>query len=114
MDLSTVHVLEKSSAAVALASWRDRLYLAWTGTDARLNVISAPDGQNFADKTHINEKSFRAVATPSGQGGTTVTYISLGPALAGSASASTWPGPPPTATSTFGWPDRMARLRRCS
>jgi len=88
MDLTTVTLREKSSAAPALTSWQGRLYVAWTGTDTRLNVMSTPDGRSFSDKIRLDEKSYRTESSSSmGPGGSSTTdYICLSPALAGSAS----------------------------
>jgi len=39
---------ETSRKAPALAWCKSRLYLAWTGTDHRLNLASSPEGKEFA------------------------------------------------------------------
>jgi hypothetical protein len=33
-----VRLDEKSAASCALTTWDDRVYLAWTGSDTRLNL----------------------------------------------------------------------------
>ncbi len=43
--------------APALVSHAGRLWLAWTGTDRRLNVMSSPDGVSFGQKMVLDERS---------------------------------------------------------
>ena len=45
---------------VALLSHAGRLWLAWTGTDRRLNVMSSPDGVTFDQKVTLDERSTTA------------------------------------------------------
>ncbi len=41
---------EKSQVSPAVASWNGHLHIAWTGRDRRLNLMSSPDGGQFAEK----------------------------------------------------------------
>ena len=41
----------------ALASHGGRVWVAWTGSDRRLNVMSSPDGAYFDQKLVLDERS---------------------------------------------------------
>jgi hypothetical protein len=41
----------------ALMSHGGRLWVAWTGTDRRLNIMSSADGSNFDRKFVLDERS---------------------------------------------------------
>jgi hypothetical protein len=53
-----VIVPERASAACALAEWQGRAYLAWTGSDFRLNIASSADGARFEGKQIIPHHSY--------------------------------------------------------
>jgi hypothetical protein len=86
-----VVVPERASAACGLAAWQGRAYLAWTGSDFRLNIASSADGARFEGKQIIPHRSYTTETTSS----TTYTgpnssptstsstrHIGLAPALA--------------------------------
>jgi hypothetical protein len=86
-----VRLGETSDAPCAVTTWRDQLYLAWTGTDMHINVASSADGQQIAGKQRLAEKSYKRVTENSphaNQPGTnqssTTKTVALAPALAGS------------------------------
>ena len=79
--LDGVRLDEKSSAAVAVTSWHDQLYLAWTGTDLHINLASSPDGREIVGKRRTAQRSYTQVTTSTGQSTTTQT-IALAPSLA--------------------------------
>ena len=74
--LDGVRLDETSSAAVAVTGWRDRLYLAWTGTDKHVNLASSPDGREFSAKQRLDDQSYRK-ETGGGQ-----QNVALAPSLA--------------------------------
>ena len=82
-----VRLDEKSSAACAVLSWRDQLYVAWTGTDMYLNLASSADGRALLAKQRLAQRSYKQVTTASsGQNqAPTTTTVALPPSLAGSA-----------------------------
>jgi hypothetical protein len=76
-----VRLDEKSSAGLAVVSWHDRLHLAWTGNDMRVNLASSPDGREITGKQRLDQRSYKQVTT--GDGHTTSTRnVALAPALA--------------------------------
>lgn len=88
---------EKSSAACAVTSWLDQLYVAWTGSDLYLNMIASPQWGQFAGKRRLRERSYKRVTSSSsssaspgtGSGmsrtsSSTTRNVALAPALAGS------------------------------
>jgi hypothetical protein len=84
--LASVRLDEKSAAACAVTTWRDQLYLAWTGTDMHINVASSVDGREIMGKQRLAEVSYKRVTKSSSgtnQSSTTQT-VALAPALAGS------------------------------
>ncbi len=84
--LASVRLDEKSAAACAVATWRDQLYLAWTGTDMHINVASSVDGRGITGKQRLAEVSYKRVTRSSSgtnQSSTTAT-VALAPALDGS------------------------------
>lgn len=74
-----VRLEERSRATCSVASWQGQLYLAWTGSDGRLNLMVATDGFRFGDKRTLSERSVRTEG--SGENSST---IPMGPALAAS------------------------------
>jgi hypothetical protein len=50
--------LGERSVAFAMTSWRDRLYVAWTGTDLYLNVAWSPDGREITGKQRLPQQSY--------------------------------------------------------
>lgn len=46
-----------STTSPALVSHGGRLWVAWTGTDRRLNVMSSVDGTRFDHKIVLDERS---------------------------------------------------------
>lgn len=86
--LTCVMVNEKSSAACAVTSWNDQLYVAWTGTDLFLNIVSSPDWGVFAGPRRLPHRSYKTETTSSSNmsssgTGSTTTTIALPPAVAG-------------------------------
>jgi len=82
--LASVRLNERSSAAGAITSWRDRVYLAWTGTDLCLNMASSPDGREFVDKQRLAEHSYKQVRkSSSGSDESTTETIALPPSVTG-------------------------------
>jgi hypothetical protein len=79
--LHGVRLDEKSSAALAVTSWHDQLYFAWTGSDMHVNVASSPDGREIKGKQRLAERSYAQVTTSSGQT-TTTRDVALAPSLA--------------------------------
>jgi hypothetical protein len=82
--LASVRLSEKSAAACAVTSWRDQLYLAWTGTDMHINVASSVDGREIKGKQRLAQVSCKRVTRSSAgtnQSSTTET-VALAPALA--------------------------------
>jgi hypothetical protein len=77
---------ETTATAPALAVDGDRLHLAWTGTDTRLNTLSSTDGEEFDGKRTWPARSSKQVTeSSSGPGGTTTSTtrtVPLSPALA--------------------------------
>lgn len=47
----------RSESGPALASYNGRVWVAWTGADRRLNVMSSTDGVLFDNKLTLNERS---------------------------------------------------------
>ncbi len=87
--LDSVRLDEASLAAVAVTSWHDQLYLAWTGSDMHVNLASSPDGRTITGKQQTALRS----CTTWGEGrlGRRSTSC-LPPRLPCPASGSTWPG----------------------
>jgi hypothetical protein len=87
--LNGVMLDEKTSAACAVTSWRDLLYVAWTGTDLFLNVTTSPEWGVFAGKRRLAERSYKRVTRSSsgtgspGTGSSTTETIALPPSMAG-------------------------------
>ncbi len=59
--LASVRLEEKSLVSCAVSSWRDRLYLAWTGTDYHINLASSADGRTITGKQRLARKSLSVV-----------------------------------------------------
>jgi hypothetical protein len=59
--LASVRLEEKSLVSCAVSSWRDQLYLAWTGTDNHLNLASSADGRTITGKQRLAETSLYAI-----------------------------------------------------
>jgi hypothetical protein len=78
--LDGVRLDETSAAAVAMASWHDQLYLAWTGSDLHVNLASSPDGHEIMGKQWLDHRSPTTVS--SGRVGT--ANVALAPSLAAS------------------------------
>jgi hypothetical protein len=77
---------EKSSAACAVTSWNDQLYVAWTGTDLFLNIVSSPGWGVFAGKRRLPYRSYMTVTTSSSStNSSSTTTVGLPPSMAGSA-----------------------------
>jgi len=76
-----VRLDEKSSAGLAVASWRGQLHLAWTGSDMRLNLASSPDGREIAVKQRLDQRSYKQETTGTGETSST-RHVGLAPALA--------------------------------
>lgn len=113
---------DQSHSAPALASWRGRLYLAWTGVDGRIRVQTSADGSHFSkpvplvyeshgprpDDTH-SRKSRRGFGQE----------FPLAPAL-GFRGGQTFARPPALAATEYGvdmaWrdPDRNVRILRAT
>ena len=55
--LDGVRLDETSHAAVAVTSWHDQLYLAWTGSDMHVNLASSPDGRAITGKRRTAQRS---------------------------------------------------------
>lgn len=76
---------ERSQAAPAVASWKQRSHIAWTGRDGRLNVMSSPDGRQFEQKRTFSYKSLQTISISAGSLGTKpVTYYNA-PSLSAAA-----------------------------
>ncbi len=73
--LASVRLEEKSAARCAVTSWRDRLYLAWTGYDTHINLAWSADGREVTGKRRLAQRS--GLFHPKGT-------VVLPPALAGS------------------------------
>jgi hypothetical protein len=58
--VASVRLEEKSLVSCAVSSWRDRLYLAWTGTDNHINLASSADGRTITGKQRLAEASIYA------------------------------------------------------
>ena len=81
--MASVRLAEKASAGCGLASWGGQVYLAWTGTDYRLNLASSPDGTSFGAKQSLRARSYKYVR---GRGTDSISEqraVALGPAVAG-------------------------------
>lgn len=74
---------EKSSAGFAVISRHDQLQLAWTGSDLRINLASAPGGSQVTAKQRLDQRSFKQVTTSTGDSSST-RRVALAPALAAS------------------------------
>jgi hypothetical protein len=81
LDTDRVRLDEKSSAGLAVASWRGQLQLAWTGSDMRLNLASSPDGREIAVKQRLDQRSYKQETTSTGDTSST-RHVGLAPALA--------------------------------
>lgn len=87
MSPGKITLAERSSAAPALASWQGRLYLAWTGTDTHLNVMSSADGRSFSDHYRLDHKSYKtetSMSSSTSSGFSETTTVALAPSLAAS------------------------------
>jgi hypothetical protein len=83
--LSGVMLNEKSTAACAVTSWNDQLYVAWTGTGLFLNIVSSPDWGVFTGKRRLPHRSYKTVTTSSSNtSSSTTTTTALPPSMAGS------------------------------
>lgn len=60
-----VTLAERSQAAPAVASWKESSYIAWTGRDCRLNVMSSVDGRRFENKRTFSYQSCQTISLPS-------------------------------------------------
>jgi len=76
-----VRLDEKSPAEFTVISWHDRLHLAWTGTDMRVNLASSPDGRQVTVKQRLDQRSYKQVTTGDGHTSST-THVALAPSLA--------------------------------
>ena len=74
--LDGVRLDETSPAAVAVTSWHDQLYLAWTGSDMHVNLASSPDGRAITGKQRTAQRSYHV------GGGLPPENIAVAPALA--------------------------------
>jgi hypothetical protein len=63
-EYEKVTLTETSEAAPGIAAFEGSFYLAWTGTDGRLNLVRSTDGLHFQDKIILSERS-RHMASPS-------------------------------------------------
>jgi hypothetical protein len=63
-EYEKVTLTDTSKAGPGLTTFDGRLYLAWTGTDGRLNVARASDGLHFEDKVTLSERSRELAAPP--------------------------------------------------
>ena len=75
-----VRLSEKAAAACAVTTWRDQVYLAWTGGKMSLNLASSADGREFAGKQQLAHRSYRhQMSTDSSP----ARNIALSPSLVG-------------------------------
>ena len=81
--LTGVRLEEKSSAACAVTSWRDQVYVAWTGTDLHLNLASSPDGGVLGGKRRLAYRTYQQRWSGSGSD-SSIQLVILAPSLAGS------------------------------
>jgi hypothetical protein len=81
--LDGVRLGEKSPAALAVTSWRDQLYLAWTGSDLHINLASSPDGREITGKQRLAQQSYAQVMVGSYQARVSQKQA-MGPSLAAS------------------------------
>jgi hypothetical protein len=81
--LAGVRLEEKSSAACAVTSWQDQVYVAWTGSDLHLNLASSPDGRVLAGKRRLAYRTYQQRWSGSGSDSSRQLVI-LSPSLAGS------------------------------
>ena len=79
--LDGVRLGEKSPAALAVTSWRDQLYLAWTGSDLHINLASSPDGREITGKQRLAQQSYAQVMVGSYQARVSQKQA-MGPSLA--------------------------------
>jgi hypothetical protein len=85
VKLRKVTLGQRSSAAPALASWQGSLYVAWTGRDTHLNVMSSSDARNFANHVRLDHKSYKTESSMSSSSGFSDTEtVALAPSLAAS------------------------------
>jgi hypothetical protein len=63
-EYEKVTLTETSEAAPGIAAFEGSFYLAWTGTDGRLNLVRSSDGLHFQDKITLSERS-QHMASPS-------------------------------------------------
>ena len=81
--LAGVRLEEKSSAACAVTSWQDQVYVAWTGSDLHLNLASSPDGRALAGKRRLAYRTYQQRWSGSGKD-SSMQLVILSPSLAGS------------------------------
>jgi hypothetical protein len=86
----SVIVPERAAAACALAAWEGWAYLAWTGSDFRINLASSSDGRSFGKKATFRHRTVKTIRTSSHTPGepahvssTSTRRVGLAPALAG-------------------------------
>jgi hypothetical protein len=65
--LAGVRLEEKSSAACAVTSWQDQVYVAWTGSDLHLNLASSPDGRALAGKRRLAYRTYSSGGRAAGR-----------------------------------------------
>jgi hypothetical protein len=83
-----VVVPEKAQASCALAAWHDRVHLAWTGSDLRINVAQSHDAASFGGKQTLRHRTATTVSDSSfdssvGHSTSSTRTVPLAPALTG-------------------------------
>jgi hypothetical protein len=92
---------EKSVASCALASLQGRVFLAWTGSDLRVNAMWSADGYRFGGKQTHRHRTYVMRSTGSvGTSSSSTTSVPLGPAIAAGAGGV-----------YLGWTDSNHRLK---
>jgi hypothetical protein len=81
--LTSTRLGEKSPSGCALASWRDRVHLSWSGTDAALNLTGSADGRRFAAPRRLPYSTYCYDA--SSMGDAFSDFVVTAPAMAGTA-----------------------------
>jgi hypothetical protein len=74
---------EKSRVSPAVASWENRLHLAWTGRDRRLNLLSSTGGGEFHKKRTLSYRSYQMFSIGAGSAGPQTVTVTFPPSLAG-------------------------------